>query len=285
MVGVFCAVALAVGGCGGGSEDNANESSASSTTSASPSSSAPQTNARGAFEMSLGEQVEVYGNNGLVLRINDTSLDAEGCGLSHPEVVQAKLAATIETGAEEAPEWLWASDVYYVDANGKVAQNSEVSEAVDASFPCANSDQFIDVPPNSKADGSPTLEIPKVTVAIGYHLKAGGVDQRVEWKLPADWAAKLTPTAPVTTEPAPQAPATDPPAAEAPAGSIPSGWDRDGDGLIDTDAPIGDTGCTTPECLIGQNEQDADEAESGDGYGPNQPLPPLCVRFPDQYDC
>ena len=24
---------------------------------------------------------------------------------------------------------------------------------------------------------------------------------------------------------------------------------------------------------------------SGDGYAPGQPLPPLCVRFPDQYTC
>ena len=24
---------------------------------------------------------------------------------------------------------------------------------------------------------------------------------------------------------------------------------------------------------------------SADGYGPNQPLPPKCVRFPDQYTC
>jgi hypothetical protein len=27
------------------------------------------------------------------------------------------------------------------------------------------------------------------------------------------------------------------------------------------------------------------DPDSGDGYGPNQPLPPLCVRFPDQYSC
>jgi hypothetical protein len=283
MVGVFCALALAVGGCGGGNGDSADEPSDSSTASATPSSSAPQTNARGAVEVDLGEQVEVYGNNGLVLRINDTRLDGVGCGLTHPEVVQAKLAATIDTGAAEVPEWLWASDIYYVDANGKVAQNREVSDAVDASFPCADSEQFIDIPPNSTADGSPTIEIPKVTVAIGYHLKAGEVDQRIEWKLPADWASTLAP--PVTTEPEPQAPSAEPPEAESPAGSLPSGWDKDGDGLIDTDAPIGDTGCTTPECLIGQNEQGADEAESGDGYGPNQPLPPLRVRFPDQYDC
>jgi hypothetical protein len=27
------------------------------------------------------------------------------------------------------------------------------------------------------------------------------------------------------------------------------------------------------------------DPNSADGYGPNQPLPPLCVRFPDQYNC
>jgi hypothetical protein len=27
------------------------------------------------------------------------------------------------------------------------------------------------------------------------------------------------------------------------------------------------------------------DPDSGDGYGPNQQLPPLCVRFPDQYTC
>jgi hypothetical protein len=27
------------------------------------------------------------------------------------------------------------------------------------------------------------------------------------------------------------------------------------------------------------------DPNSADGYGPNQPLPPLCVRFPDQYIC
>jgi hypothetical protein len=27
------------------------------------------------------------------------------------------------------------------------------------------------------------------------------------------------------------------------------------------------------------------DPNSADGYGPNQPLPPLCVRFPDQYTC
>jgi hypothetical protein len=27
------------------------------------------------------------------------------------------------------------------------------------------------------------------------------------------------------------------------------------------------------------------DPNSADGYGSNQPLPPLCVRFPDQYTC
>lgn len=27
------------------------------------------------------------------------------------------------------------------------------------------------------------------------------------------------------------------------------------------------------------------DPNSADGYGPNQPFPPLCVRFPDQYRC
>jgi hypothetical protein len=27
------------------------------------------------------------------------------------------------------------------------------------------------------------------------------------------------------------------------------------------------------------------DPNSADGYGPNQPLPPLCIRFPDQYSC
>jgi hypothetical protein len=27
------------------------------------------------------------------------------------------------------------------------------------------------------------------------------------------------------------------------------------------------------------------DPSSADGYGPNQPLPPKCVRFPDQYTC
>jgi hypothetical protein len=27
------------------------------------------------------------------------------------------------------------------------------------------------------------------------------------------------------------------------------------------------------------------DPNSADGIGPNQPMPPLCIRFPDQYSC
>ena len=40
-------------------------------------------------------------------------------------------------------------------------------------------------------------------------------------------------------------------------------------------------------CVNGQWKyvQPTFDPNSGDGYGPNQPLPPLCVRFPQQYQC
>lgn len=98
-------------------------------------------------------------------------------------------------------------------------------------------------------------------------------------------------------------------------------WDKDCDGQIDVDAPVGDVGCDTTECLLDQYGQGADQGgpatqcaagevrndgggtystclngqwnhieptfdpNSGDGYGPNQPLPPLCVRFLEQNQC
>ncbi len=103
--------------------------------------------------------------------------------------------------------------------------------------------------------------------------------------------------------------------------TLPAGWDKDCDGQIDVDAPIGDTGCDTSECLIEKNRKGSEQGgpvaecangqvrnegggnystcvggqwqyvsptfdpNSGDGYGPNQPLPPLCVRFPQDYQC
>lgn len=42
-----------------------------------------------------------------------------------------------------------------------------------------------------------------------------------------------------------------------------SEWDKDGDGMIDADAPVGDsdTECTTAQCLVDLNRQGAAEAE------------------------
>lgn len=136
------------------------------------------------------------------------------------------------------------------------------------------------------------------------------------------------PDATSTTAPPPAVATTEPPVVEQTQCVPPDGmrpeWDKDCDGLIDVDAPIGDVGCDTAECLIEQNRRGAEQAERGapvtecavgevrndgggnystcvdskwnrvtptfdpnsaDGYGPNQPLPPKCVRFPDQYQC
>ena len=109
----------------------------------------------------------------------------------------------------------------------------------------------------------------------------------------AGWRGDLTkvktaestaaPTQEVTTEPELTQEAPEP------TSTLPEGWDKDGDGQIDTDAPVGDVGCDTSECLIEKNRQGAEDAEptfdpnSGDGYGPNQKLPPLCERFPQDF--
>ncbi|QGJ87284.1 hypothetical protein SEA_WOCKET_38 [Gordonia phage Wocket] len=245
---------------------------AATSSSTAPSSSVP-TNARGAIEVPLGEPVTVTDANGAkVLTISGTRLDTAGCnGALNPDVVQTKFVAAIDTGAIETDQWLWPSDIYYVNDQNKVAQNIEVSQTVGQDFPCDGSVAFIDVPPNSSKDGSPTIVVPIMTTAIGYHIEVEGVDQRVEWKLPADWRQKVTPPstpAPAATEaPAPEpAPA---PAPETGGGSdLPPGWDKDGDGLIDTDAPIGDVPCDTAECLIEKNREGAEEAERSEGPSP-----------------
>ncbi len=52
-------------------------------------------------------------------------------------------------------------------------------------------------------------------------------------------------------------------------------------------AVTNDGGGTYSTCTNGQwvHIEPTFDPDSGDGYGPNQPLPPLCVRFPDDYDC
>lgn len=136
---------------------------------------------------------------------------------------------------------------------------------------------------------------------------------------PSSSAAPSSSTPPPPPPPTPVAETT--PEADACNSTLPAGWDKDCDGQIDVDAPIGDTGCDTSECLIEKNRQESEQGgpvaecangqvrnegggnystcvggewqyvsptfdpNSGDGYGPNQPLPPLCVRFPQDYQC
>lgn len=236
----LAAATILVAGCSPSDDSDNPQSSTSPSPSPSPTPGLA-TNQRGAIEVNLGQPVTISDDNGTpVLTITDSRLDTSGCADLSPEVVQAKFAATVKTGSIETPEWLWASDFYYVDARGKVAQNLEVSQMVDGSTPCRGSVQFIDVPPNSTKDGSPTLVVPKIAVAIGYHLDAGGVDRRVEWKLPQGWQPVTSTTTatepPVTTTDAP-AETTVPETTTT--NGIPPGWDKDGNGQIDTDAPVG----------------------------------------------
>ncbi|UYL87849.1 hypothetical protein SEA_MALISHA_18 [Gordonia phage Malisha] len=257
IAAVCAATACILSSCSSDGGDTA----ATSSSSAAPSTA--ETNSRGAIEVELGEPVTITSGDGAtVLSITGTRLDNTGCAGQHPEVAHTKFVATIQTGDVETEQWLWPSDFYYVNDANKVAQNREVEEASDTAFACEGSVEFIDVPPNSSNDGSPTLSVPVMTTAIGYHLDTAGVDQRVEWKLPADWRQKLAPQTPATTEqpaatttepaPAPEPqPEPETNAPDAGSGNIPPGWDKNGDGLIDTDAPIGDD-CETPECLMGE---------------------------------
>ncbi|AXQ63870.1 hypothetical protein HOV03_gp17 [Gordonia phage Asapag] len=256
IAAVCAAAACILSSCSSDSGDTA----AASSSSMAPST--VETNGRGAIEVALGEPVAITGSDGApVLTITGTRLDSTGCAGDHPEVAHTKFVATIQTGDVETEQWLWPSDFYYVNDANKVAQNSEIEQATDTAFACEGSVEFIDVPPNTSKDGSPTLSVPVMTTAIGYHLDTAGVDQRVEWKLPAEWRQALAPVtseAPATTteQPAPEptnpAPETTAPDTAAPdSGGIPPGWDKNGDGMIDTDAPIGDD-CETPECLMGE---------------------------------
>ncbi|WVX88562.1 lipoprotein [Gordonia phage CheeseTouch] len=259
IAAVCAAAACILSSCSSDSGDTA------ATNSSSMAPSTAETNGRGAIEVALGEPVTITGSDGApVLTITGTRLDSTGCAGDHPEVAHTKFVATIQTGDVETEQWLWPSDIYYVNDANKVAQNREVEEATDTAFACDGSVEFIDVPPNSTMDGSPTLSVPVMTTAIGYHLDTAGVDQRVEWKLPAGWRQKIAPAstseapAATTEQPAPEptnpAPETTAPDTAAPdSGGIPPGWDKNGDGMIDTDAPIGDD-CETPECLMGEGE-------------------------------
>lgn len=127
-----------------------------------------ETNKRGAIEVPLGEPVTVeteYGD--LLVSISNTRLDAEGCiavdyddipelaseGLEGA-VRQVQFAADIEVGDVENPEWLWASDFYFVEDDSEVVDQLDVSRMSDEFlFSCEGYKQILHLPPNSKEIG------------------------------------------------------------------------------------------------------------------------------------
>ncbi|WP_157226761.1 hypothetical protein [Gordonia soli] len=307
LLALAAVAALAASSCSTDSNDQSPSSSSA------PASAAAATNARGAIEVELGQPVSVNNSDGsLLVRITDSKLDAAGCktvdysqipelakeGLKG-QIRQVKFAAMVQIGTTEMPEWLWSSDFYFVSRDGEVTDNLTVSQMSDElSSPCSGNKQIIDLPPNSKAQGASTIEIPIGSgnggpIAIGYKAK----DRRVEWRLPADWAKKLAPPTAAAT-PAQQTEGVPAPTTEQQAKATftcgdPQTYQRGtaiySDGSTGYEQACAGPGETNP--YGPQTRGDAvpetgtPDPNSADGYGPGQPLPPLCVRFPDQYDC
>lgn len=201
-------------------------------------------NSRGAVEVQLGETATVVQNGATVLEISDTSLSTDGCSANTTlpgEITKQGFSATIQIGPSSITQWLWPSEFYYVDADGKIAKNLETSDANPCSGPGGNA--FIDLPPNSGADGRVTLDVPNTTEVIGYHTTQGGQDIRVEWILP-DTATSTMSEAPVTqqapgAEPTPTLEQTQPAATQSQAATAP---------------PVGYTGAPNgdPQPLVGK---------------------------------
>ncbi|MCD5419780.1 acyltransferase [Rhodococcus pyridinivorans] len=229
-----------------------------------PTTSAPATqaedtaglNARGAVEVQLGETATVVQNGTTVLEVSDTSLSTDGCDINTTSdaITKQGFSATVQVGPSTITQWLWASDFYYVDADGKITKNVDTSDAEPCSGPGSNA--FIDLPPNSSADGRVTLDIPNETEVIGYSTTQGGQNIRVEWVLP-ETAGEAVAEAP----PAEQAPAVEPTATleqTQPAAPQPEAA---------TAPPVGYTGAPNgaPQPLVGKT---IDYCMDGDMYQP-----------------
>lgn len=281
LVAMLTAAALTAAAC---------SSDTSTTATSSSSLAAPRsaTNKRGAVEVTLGQPVTLRDQAGKpIIAITDTRLDTAGCRTINyrdipqlanegatGEIRQAKFIATIQVGDVQEKQWLWSSDFYFVAPDGEIADNLTISQLHDdlAGTNCDGETSIIDLPPNSKAKGATTLDIPVGTekggpVAIGYKVDG----RRIEWRLPGG-AARVLGTAPATTTTAEAAPVTPEATEEQPAptttdyprgtvpgeganpgNGIPPEWDKNGDGMIDKDAPIGDGDCDNPQCLLGPN--------------------------------
>lgn len=246
--------ALLLAACGSSDTDQPETTTPAATTEA---DAGADLNTRGAVEVALGETATVTQNGTTVLQVSDTSLSTDNCGTNtnDPDTITKQgFSATIEVGPTSIPEWLWPSDFYYVDADGRITQNVATSDANPCSDPRVNA--FKGLPQNSSAEGLVTLDIPNATEVIGYSTTQGGQDIRVEWVLPE------TVTPAVTVETTEQAPAvevtptatqTQPAAATQtqPATAPPVGF---------TGAPNGD-----PQPLVGKT---IDYCMDGDMYQP-----------------
>ncbi|WP_228044550.1 acyltransferase [Rhodococcus pyridinivorans] len=238
--------ALLLAACG--SSDTADQPADTTSAATTETDAATGLNSRGAVEVELGETATVVQNGTTVLEISDTSLSPDGCdaNTTQPgEITKQGFSATVQVGPSTITQWLWASDFYYVDADGKITKNIDTSDAEPCSGPGSNA--FIDLPPNSGADGRVTLDIPNDAEVIGYHTTQGGQDIRVEWALPENVIPSLT-EAPA----AEQAPAAEPAAPQSPPATAP---------------PVGFTGAPNgdPQPLVGKT---IDYCMDGDMYQP-----------------
>lgn len=109
-------------------------------------------------------------------------------------VRQVKFVADVEVGEQENPQWLWSSDFYFANDDSEVVQNIEMSFSHDdlMGSACQGEKSINDLPPNSKAKGATTLDIPIGSenggpTIIGYEIDGN----RAEWRLPDGWADQL----------------------------------------------------------------------------------------------
>ncbi|MFI8696951.1 hypothetical protein [Dietzia maris] len=201
----FTIYALTLAGC---SNDDDGGFEPAATPAETSTEQVQETNERGAVEVDLGEPVTLTDDTGTpLITITNSRLDATGCNaVSYDdipafaaegvtgEIRQVKFVADVEVGAQEYAQWLWSSDFYFTNDDSEVVQNIQVAGYHDdlLGTSCEGDTSIIDLPPNSKAKGATSLDIPIGSenggpTIIGYEVNGN----RVEWRLPEGWADEL----------------------------------------------------------------------------------------------
>lgn len=239
---------LLLAACGNSDADQPEPTTSTETT---ETEGGTELNSRGAVEVQLGDTATITRPDGtLVLEVSDTSLSTDGCKTNTNDpaaITKQAFAATIEVGDATVTQWLWQSDFYYVDRDGRVIRNTATSDAERCSG--LGTDSFINLPENSSAEGRVTLDVPNTAEVIGYNTKQSGQNIHVEWVLPDT----VTPTVASATE---QAPVAEPaPSLEQTQTEVPQTQPTTAPPVGYTGAPIGDpqplVGKTIAECLTG----------------------------------